>query len=244
MLQETKKTHKEVKTPQISIPQLADYMAASEQRQRTIAQDCKYRSTARVVQHADARIVVTNHILSGAKGAGGLQAKADAIRNKLSDSDFEADINDHSADYVERFAEIVSAVDLPSGAELSPPGTFAPLILHGVKVTFRPQIMLRRVTKTNKVKSGALMLRYAKGKPLSVNVAGYQSAAIFGYMATLNGKDMAEAERMLCITLDAYAGLCHDAPSNAIYLFKNMSAACATIGEWWPGIKPPKNAVL
>lgn len=164
MLQETKKTHKEVKAPQISIPQLADYMAASEQRQRTIAQDCKYRSTVRVVQHADARAVVTNYILSGAKGVDGLQDKADAIRNKLSDTDFEADVNDHSADYVEQFAEIFPKVELPKGAELTVPPTLVPLMLHGVKVTFTPQIMLRRITKTNKVKSGALMLRYAKGK--------------------------------------------------------------------------------
>jgi hypothetical protein len=244
MLQETKKTHKEVKSPQISIPQLADYMAASEQRQRTIAQDCKYRSTARVVQHADARAVVTNHILSGAKGVDGLQDKADAIRNKLSDSDFEADINDHSADYVEHFAKIFPGVELPKGAELTVPPILAALMLHGVKVTFKPQIMLRRITKTNKVKSGALMLRYAKGKPLNPDVANYQSAAIFGYMTTLNEANMAEAEKALCLVLDAQAGVCHGAPTNAIYLFKNMSAACATIGEWWPGIKPPKNAVL
>jgi hypothetical protein len=244
MLQETKKTHKEVKTPQISVRQLADYMAASEQKQRTIAQDCKYRSTARVVQHGEARAIVTNHILSGAKGADGLQAKADAIRNKLSDSDFEADVNDHNADYIDRFAEIIANVELPAGAELSPPSVFAPLILSGVKVTFSPHIMLRRITKTNKIKSGALMLRYAKGKALSVAVAANQSAAIFGYMSTLNGADMSEAERTLCITLDAHTGVCHGAPGNAVYLFKNMKAACATIGEWWPAIKPPKNAVL
>ena len=244
MLQETKKTHREVKAPQISIPQLADYMAASEQRQRTIAQDCKYRSTARVVQHADARIVVTNHILSGGGGTDDLQAKADAIRNKLSDSDFEADINDHSADYIERFAKVFPNVELPASAKLSAPEIFAPLTLNGVKVTFRPQIILGRITKTNTVKSGAIMLRYAKGKPLKPDVADYQSAGIFGYMTTLNTSNAAEAERALCVTLDAYMGVCHPAPGNAVYLFKEMSAACATIGEWWPGIKPPKNAIL
>jgi hypothetical protein len=117
-------------------------------------------------------------------------------------------------------------------------------MLHGVKVTFTPQLMLRRVTKTNKVKSGALMLRYAKGKPLNPDVAEYQSAAIFGYITTLSEANMAEAERALCLVLDAHAGLCHAAPGNSIYLFKNMSAACATIGEWWPCFKPPKKAIL
>jgi hypothetical protein len=73
MLQDTKKTHTEVKNPQISIPRLADYMAASEQGQRTIAQSCKYRSIARVTQHNEAKAVVSNHIVSGSAGAGGLR---------------------------------------------------------------------------------------------------------------------------------------------------------------------------
>jgi uncharacterized protein YqiB (DUF1249 family) len=57
MSQDSKKTHTEVKQPQISIPRLADYMAASEQGKRTIAQSCKYRSTVRVTQHNEAKAV-------------------------------------------------------------------------------------------------------------------------------------------------------------------------------------------
>jgi hypothetical protein len=49
MLQSTKKTHTEIKTPQMSVSQLADYMAASEQTKRSIVRGCKYRAIARVV---------------------------------------------------------------------------------------------------------------------------------------------------------------------------------------------------
>ena len=37
-------------------------------------------------------------------------------------------------------------------AELSQVKPLAPVGLNGVKVTFRPQLMLRRITKTNKIK--------------------------------------------------------------------------------------------
>ena len=57
-------------------------------------------------------------------------------------------------------------------------------------------------------------------------------------------KQMAEAERELCITLDAYTGTCHEAPGKAVYLFKEMKAACETLAERWPAIKPPKSAIL
>jgi hypothetical protein len=243
MLQETKKTHTEVKQPQISVPRLADYMAASEQAKRTIAQSCKYRAIARVVQHDEAKAAISSHMLDGSKGIGGLKERAEFIRNKLADDDFEADVNDHNADYIDQFCKVVAAIKLPM-AELLPVTPFKPLMLNGVRVTFIPQLLLRRKTKTNKIKSGALMLRYAKGKALPERVAGFQSSAIFGYMKTIEQAQMAEAERELCITLDAYTGTCHDAPGKAAYFFKEMKAACETLAERWPAIKPPKNAVL
>ena len=42
------KTHTE--EPRISVRMLADYMAASEQGQRTIARNCKYKPTVPVVR--------------------------------------------------------------------------------------------------------------------------------------------------------------------------------------------------
>ena len=243
MLEETKKTHVLVTEPRISVRRLADYMAASHQSKRTIIQSCKYRAIARVFQHNEAMAIVTNHILSDAKGAGDLKSKAEFIRNKVADNDFDEDTNEHNADYVERFAEIVADVALPD-VEMATPKEFAPLNLRGVKVSFRPRILFSRTTKTNKVRCGALMLRYSKGKPLPINVAEWQSAAIFGCMRMLNAINMAEAERSLCITLDAYTGKCHEAPGKAVYLFNEMTAACATIGKQWREIKPPKNAIL
>jgi hypothetical protein len=243
MLQETKKTHTEVKHPRISIRRLADYMGASEQARRGIVQSCKYRAIARVVQHNEAKAAISSHILSGVQGPGDLQKRADLLRNTLTDDEFEVDLNEHNADYIERFIASLPNVELPDADRL-PTQAFAPLMLNGVKVTFSPQLLLRRVTKTNKVKTGALMLRYGKNSPLPPMVGGFQSAAIFGYLRTLEEADKTEAERALCITLDAHAGKCHEAPGNAVYLFNEMKAACATIAERWPAIKPPKNAVL
>lgn len=238
-----KKTHTEVKDPHISTSRLADYMAASEQMKRTIIQSCKYRAIARVFQHGEAKAIVANHIRSGEKNAEGLIEKANFVRNKLADDDFEEDTNEHNADYIDRFAEVCDKIKLPP-AELSAGKKFPPLEVEGVLVSFRPQLLLRRLTKTNKIRSGALMLRYAKGKALVPAIAMYQCAAIFRYMRTLEKVDMAEAERPLCITLDAYKGVTYEAPGNAIYLINEMTAACKTIGEWWPTIKPPKNAIL
>jgi hypothetical protein len=129
-------------------------------------------------------------------------------------------------------------------AELLPIKDFSPLKMGGVRVTLRPHLLLRRLTRTNKIRMGALMLRYAKGKPLPETVAGWQSAAIFGFLRTIEEGEAAEAERALCITLCAYKGVAYEAPTNSVYMFNEMKAACAAIAERWPALKPPTNAVI
>lgn len=238
-----KKTHTEVKKPSISMARLADYMAASEQTKRSIVQSCKYRSTARVVQHNEAKAVVSSSLRRGPPDAEALLAKAEQIRHKLADDDFDAEVNDHNAGYIERYAKIAAQVTLPK-ADLAPGEKFTPLMIGGVSVSFYPQLLLQRVSKTNVIKRGALMLRYAKGKSLPADVATWQSAGIFGYLRTLDVADMTEAEKALCLTLDAHTGQTYEAPSKAIYMFNEMKAACTSIAERWPAIVPPKSAIL
>jgi hypothetical protein len=239
----TDKTHVEVKTPEISVRHLADYMAASERKRRTIVEGCKYRSLARLLQHKEARIAVAAAIHEGSPTQQALKARADMIRNKMATGDFDALTNEANADYVERFSEVVAGLDLPQ-AEILPGKVFPPFVLRGVKVRFSPNLFLRRLTKTNKLKQGALMLRYAKGKPLSPQVGAFQSAAAFGLLGMTKNEDGAEPEKGICITLCASAGEFFVAPTSSVSIFANMKAACESIAERWPNIKPPKGAIL
>jgi hypothetical protein len=118
------------------------------------------------------------------------------------------------------------------------------LMLNGVRVTAEIHFRLRRLTKTNKVRVGARMLRYAKGRALPIPIAEWQSAFLFGCLARTGPEEGAEAERELCLTLDAYNCATYPAPSDAVRRSHHMEAACATIAERWSNIPPPPNAVI
>lgn len=238
-----KKTHRLVKEPSINVRYLADFMAASEQRRRGILQNSKYRSTARMIQHIDAKLVVTNFILSGGLNPDGLLERADQIENKLSTDQFEADVNKHNASYIRRFYKSLTDGTLPSYL-IQQGGAPIDIPIEGVRVRFDPPIRLTRMTKTNKAKCGAMMLRYQKDKPLAENVAEHQSAIMLGLLKIIHDKDVEEPEGKMCLTLDAQVGVCHPAPGNAIYLFNEAKAACASIAERWAAIKSPKNAIF
>jgi hypothetical protein len=218
-------------------------MAASEQGKRTIAQSCKYRSTARVVQHNEARTAIAAACASGPPDVGALKERAEFIRTKLADSEFEAEVNDHNGTYVSRFADVAMFIDWPDAA-ISAGKAYPAFSLSGVRIRFELDLSLQRTTKTNKIRTGGAMLRYAKSKALKPEVGAFQSAFAFGRLMELTEGFDETPEKKLCITLDGWTGLIHPAPGNSVYLYNEMGAACQAIAERWPEIKPPKGAIL
>jgi hypothetical protein len=238
------KTHREVQQPEISVRYLADYMAASERKRRTIIEGCKFRRIARVHQHKEAPVVIAHALRHGTATPQALKERAAAIRAKIATDDFDAFTNETNADYVEAFSKVVAGVELPE-AEILPGKLFPDFDIRGTKIRFAPQLILRRlVKKTNKLQRGALMLRYAKGKPLPVEIGGYQSAAALGLLGLVKDEETGEPDKAICLTLCAVSGKFYVAPGNSVSIFANMRAACETIAERWPNIKPPKGAIL
>lgn len=231
------KKFKVVKAPAVSARHLADYMAGSERARRSIIAGCKYRPIARIIQHNEAKAVVSNWERAS-RPEGHLKKRADALTERFAHDDFDRDLLDHNAEFIRRYEKVSDNIVLPAAESLTPP-KFEALVLNGVKVSFAPNFFFRRTTKTNAVRVGAGMLRYEKFKPVSLEAALYQAAFATGYL-NLYGHDIgASADPKLCITIDAWAGRVISAPGNAITRFKNMEAACKTIAEWWPNIEPP-----
>lgn len=238
-----KKTHRLVNKPAMSAKELADYMAASEVAKRTIVRDCKFRPIARITQHKEAKLVVSKFIRSGGGDVKPLHEAAEDLRSRMADSEFDRDLFDHNADYIARFAHVQDRVSFPDADRLAA-GPANPMVAHGVKINPDIQFRFSRVTRTNKVRIGAGVLRYSKGRTTNTEAALWQAAFVFGYLGATNEEMAAEPEHKLCITVDAYAGLAYAAPGDAVRRFSNMLAACASIAERWPNIPAPPNAVL
>ena len=242
-MSQQQKTHRQVKIPQMSSRILSDYMAASDTAKRSIIRDAKYPSIARVIQHDEAKMSISKFITGAKNNLEDLREKEYELRRRMADSEFDRDLYDHNADYIKKFIEIFSGLNMPD-AEIRPVGSCPAFKIGPVKITPELHFRLRRTTRTNKVRVGAGMLRYAKGKNLPAKVAEWQSAFLFGYLASVNPEDGADVERKLCVTLDAYGGIFHPAPGDSARRFSRMESACATIGEWWPQVQPPPGAAL
>jgi hypothetical protein len=237
------KTHVLAPEPEMDVRYLADYMAGSDRRRRNILTDAKWRPRARLMQHREAKAVIVNALAKGHATKAFFEERAHFIRNKIATDDFDALTNEANADYLKQFSKVVEAIDLP-GVEFHTGKTYVLGKTEGLKVPFVTNLTLRRITKTNKVTTGSLMLRYSKGRALPKKVADYQSAIIHGLLGTCAIEDGAQLDRSLCLVLDGFLGASYCAPSNSVTLFKNTLAACATIADAWPNVKPPLGAIV
>lgn len=239
------KTHSLREKPGMSASKLADYMAASEQARRSILRGCKFRPIARIVQHQAAKESIADSLSRPDFDQSLLDAKIDALRSGLQASDFDNEVAEHNADYIERFLE--TRPELPARAsEVGKAGKMTPLDVDGFSLSFNPDLVLRRINRRNTPKMGVVFFRYGKNKPISDEVGCWQSAISFGYLDTKLKQGLSEIdpEKELCATLDMWSGKCHPAPGNSIYRFNEIKAACAGIVERWEQIAPPENAVF
>lgn len=239
------KTHSLREKPGMSASKLADYMAASEQARRSILKGCKYRPIARVVQHQVAKESIADSLSSAEFDAGALEVRVEILRNGLHGSDFDNEVAEHNADYIERFLEMKP--ELPKRVkEVIKAGKMPPLDLDGFALSFAPDLILKRTNQRNVPKVGVAFLRYGKNKPISDEVGCWQGAISFGYLDTKlkQGASETDPEKELCVTLDVWSGKCHPAPGNAIYRFNEVRAACVGIVERWGQIPPPDGAVF
>lgn len=218
-------------------------MAASTQVRRTIVQKSKYKSLARTFQHQIARKTIADHLLDGNPLPGDLSGKAADVRNLLSDDDFYKQLYGYNADFIEAFAAVGAKFSF-SGFDLMAPKDIGKPEYNGTSVRFTPSLLTYRMTKANTQKIGAIMFRYAKDKPVFDEIAQWQAAFMFGYFSENPFIEESKPEQKLCQILCAVSGDTIIAPTNSIYRFNEMKAACSDIAEKWENVPPPTGAII
>lgn len=237
-----KKTHRDVKKPEITLRYLADYMAGSEKARRSTVKKCRFPSLARLMQHKEARLAISKYYRQGGD-IEDLIATADKLYATMADDDFRRDELDANADFIMRFVKRHGDIELPKG-DILDIGDAREIELGGVRL--KPDVCFRtlRVTKTNKVRTGGASIRYSKNKPIPEEVGLWQSAIMHGYLTRTNLDPEQDPEPQLCVTIDAWAGISYFGPTDAVSRFQNAEAACEAIALQWDNIPAPPNAVF
>lgn len=237
-----KKTHRNVKKPEITFRYLADYMAGSDKARRSVVKKCRFPAIARLMQHTEARSAISKYYRHGGE-LEDLSLEAERLENMMADDDFRRDELDANADYLKRFVEKHGTIELPSG-DILDVGPAPKLVIGGV--TLKPDVAFRtmRTTRTNKIRTGGGSIRYSKNKAINEEIGKWQSAIMHGYLRATNIDPEQEPETSMCLTIDAWTGKSYFGPTDSVSRFQNAEAACETIAQQWNQIPEPPNAVF
>ena len=241
-------THTALEEPQITARRLADYMAATPIRQRTLIRDTKYRTVEPEISYSEGFEILGDMLADGPLVTDVLKDAADSFYDRMDVRGTRERIRlDLIGDMFEWLADHRPDFGLPDDADRYDVsrlwGRGGDFVLGGVVVEPDIHLRLRRM-KRNAAGVGVVTLRYSKNTPLDPEAAEWQSALLLGYLNATVDDEGLRPDPALCLTLDLFTGTAHPAPGRAKTLLNQMAAACASIAERWPNIAPPPKAVL
>jgi hypothetical protein len=217
------------KQPRISINKLAEYLEATANRRKRIVKDQKTPFSPIVTRYQEADNAILRYILSNYDGDLINQAISE-LENKACTSEHQ--INDRDSSIL--LLEHIGDMELPdlSGYKLSLYDGINPkLIISGVEVSVRPEIIVR---KGNRV--GAIKIH--RGKTFTLNEELLKCVAIV--LHDFVKEHIADTDEVvdssLCFAVDAFEKLFAYTPNAVTRRKERIATACEEIALWWDAV--------
>lgn len=229
------------RTPQFSANQLGEYMIASEVRKRRIIAEAKYRPILKVISYKKARRMLSDYL---EKGRGNLSFLENTIlflsEKTLAGRSLEETERDLTVQMLGRFIAVSNEVNLPNAQYALGSHLAGKLMLGGLPVSVVPNLVATGQNRKGQQTVGAVMIRYAKGKPLNPDEAKHVSVLLYEFAkGVLSGAGVAAYN--LCFCLDIQTGKIHCSPKGTTRVLSNMAAAGEAIIAQWPSVPLPRS---
>lgn len=221
--------------PRISVNKLAEYHVAQGARQRSILRDQKFRNFGGMY-YAEAARAVTSCLASNLEDTSGISQQIRILEQQSPDTAGAMRRISSNIDALESFEEMLDDIDLKGAtAEL---GEQRPdkLVMHGVNISVRPEIILRGTGKSGRKQVGALKVHFPRTFPLTVVSAGFVAAVLQRY----SGDKLIEADEIVgpsyCFVIDIGSRTVHPPVKATAARLKGLESDCQNIAAIWPTI--------
>jgi hypothetical protein len=229
----------------VSVNALGEYMEATADRRQKIVAD----------QKAPKDYVVPRYTLSTQSIAACLSAPADHLRPVRAAIErlrkarplkpWEATTVANNLAALEAFEKLwPSLSEQFSGLTVARGGVKAPkLLLSGVQVSVRPDLILRGQNRQGRGICGALKLRLTKTTALSERGLKCIATTLNLFTETHLAKGLVVADPAFCFVLDVFTGKLVSAPKSQVRLRKEILTTCREIALWWNSVPVPTESV-
>ena len=220
-----------VGVPHITLNELSKYVWAGDRQRRSIVNRQKRQNTKAITHYRKSEPIIQFGFACGFEGTAfdgrlweltdGWDPMPSQLNKKL---DNIAAVN-HARDCLSLFPLREASFEPVS---LSQP---AAMIISGVRVSVRPEVIIRGSSGAVNGKTGAIKFYMSKNCRMKDTEMAVGAALLHRYMAEKFGETNVSSEH--CYMLDVFAGDVRIADASAQMLMPQIEAACADIAKRW-----------
>lgn len=218
--------------PRISVNKLGEYMVASAARRRGIIRDQKRPRDFIVTRYKDAVAPMVSFLEGGGRDDEVLYNAMAALEAKRVSTDFQAQDRELSIEALELFLDTADQIPL-EGLQVLQREQDPYLIVAGVAVSVRPDVIVVRQGSNGDNLVGAIKLCLSKSTPLTIEAGEYVGSMLLRYAQECL-PDLGQADHRLCMVVDVFGQNVISAPRAWRKRHNDLEAACQEIATMWP----------
>jgi len=226
-----------VNQPELSVNKLAEYIISKGARQRKLLRDRKYPDPdfQMGMYHREASEAVRKYIADGCIDAVPVENSIAVLKQQTPEKLGTIRRLSANVDAMERFLDMLDDISITGTPELGA-HTAEKITIHGVKISVRPEIVVRGVGPKGRKLVGAIKLHFTKSFPMTDESAGYVSAMVqeFCRVHLLGPDETLYSE--YCQVIDIGCGKVFPGVKSTTARMKDVAAECQNIAALWPTI--------
>lgn len=226
-----------VTEPRISANKLAEYLIRRAAKQRAILEERKYPDPEfnMGIYHRESLEAVSKFLADGAVDTSALTAQLQILAQQNPEKIGTARRVNANIDALRKFEGMLDSVSLHGavpelGAQNPPPITY-----YGVRISVRPEIILRGTGPKGKKYIGGIKLSMSTGFVHTDESAGYVSAMVQEYLRqNLVTDEIVNGE--YCQVIDVGGERIFPGVKSTLQRLRDVEAECRNIAALWPSI--------
>jgi hypothetical protein len=221
--------------PRISVNELAKFINAKAARQRAILRDQKFPGEFKGMYYKESTQAISTCIASNLENTSVLDRAVQALEQQTPDKIGTQRRLDSNIDAIQTFSAMLDEIDLKGATPSLGPNVASPLMIRNVRVSVRPEILLKGTGKSKIDLVGGLKLHFSRTNSLGDDGAGYVSAVLQEHAKTHQAND-GDAFGPYCCVVDVGRQMMCPGVKAVINRMKDVEAACTNIFALWPSI--------
>ena len=221
--------------PRISVNKLGEYVVANGTRQRSILRDQKSQNISGMY-YAEAARAVSLCLASSLSDTSAIAQTIRILEQKTPVSAGAMRRISSNIDALESFDAMLDDIDLKGATAEKGEQKPGKLVIHGVNISVRPEIIMRGAGRGGKNQVGAVKVHFSRTFPLTNVSAGYVSAVLQRYTEDKLIEDAEIVAPTYCFVIDIGSRTVHSFVKATAARLKAIESDCQNIAAIWPTI--------